>query len=210
MSAEKSEKLKIVGMHCATCVNTVSRAISKVNGVEGVTVNLATGFAEISGSFKLNEVIEAVKKAGYDVETRDIRAYLKANPEDSRKIMQELSEVPGVISAEFNPSTNILNVMINPTVIDQKSVLERLKDYSPTIIDEKKKGTSFVKKELNSMLYSLIAGAILAVFVLYFQYSGRDFFAFLFSIPVMAYSGRRYIAGAFRALKNRTADIQHV
>jgi len=194
-------------MHCATCVNSVSRAISKVEGVEGVTVNLATGFAEVRGSFKLNEVVEAVRKAGYDVETREIKLYLRANPENAQKIMSEIKETPGIVSAEFNPSSNVLRIRINPTVTDQKSVVEKLKDYSPTVVDEKKKETSFVRRELDSMLYSLISGAVFTSFVLYFQYHGSYFLSFLFSIPVIAYSGRRYYAGALRALKNRTADM---
>ena len=206
MSQERTEKIKVVGMHCATCVSTVSKAISRVEGVRGVNVNLATGFAEISGSFSLGSVVEAVKKAGYDVETRDHKVLLKANPENSSKIMKSISDLPGLVSAEFNPSTNVLSVKVNPAVTDQKAVLERLKDYSPSVIGGKEE-TSFIKREMNSMLYALISGAVLTSFVLYFQYTGNLMLAFLFSVPVMAYSGRRYFMGAFRALKNKSADM---
>jgi len=208
LNSEKEEKLKIVGMHCATCVNTVSKAIGKVEGVKAVSVNLATGFAEIKGSYRLNSIVEAVKRAGYDVETKDLKLVLRANPENSRRIMEIISDIPGIISVDFNPSTSVLNLKINPATADQKLVVEKLRDYSPVEVDDKKKGeTSFVRRELNSMIYSLVAGAIFTSFVLYFQYRYMNFLAFIFSVPVVVYSGRRYFSGAYRALKNRTADM---
>ncbi|MDX5474450.1 MAG: heavy metal translocating P-type ATPase [Bacillaceae bacterium] len=60
--------LSINGMTCASCVNRVEKAISGVNGVEEVTVNLASNQAQVIGTQKLHteDILNAVKKIGYE------------------------------------------------------------------------------------------------------------------------------------------------
>ncbi len=62
-------ELDIKGMHCASCVLTVEKAIKKVQNVKSVNVNLATEKATVEHEGKLN--IERVKKevqaSGYDI-----------------------------------------------------------------------------------------------------------------------------------------------
>ena len=60
-------QLAVSGMTCDHCVRHVTEAISKVAGVNSVTVNLAEGFAEIDSdaSFDLQAVKDTVVAAGY-------------------------------------------------------------------------------------------------------------------------------------------------
>ena len=57
----------VKGMHCASCVGRVEKAISAVPGVGAVAVNLATEQATVSfvGPADLEGVIEAINQAGY-------------------------------------------------------------------------------------------------------------------------------------------------
>lgn len=59
--------LNIEGMTCASCVARVEKALNKVEGVENVSVNLATEKAKIHGQngLKAEQLIAAVEKAGY-------------------------------------------------------------------------------------------------------------------------------------------------
>ncbi len=47
-SSHKKETLNIEGMHCASCVLTIERSLSKVKGVQEANVNLATGKATVT------------------------------------------------------------------------------------------------------------------------------------------------------------------
>jgi Cu+-exporting ATPase len=60
--------LSIEGMTCASCVGRVERALRKVEGVEEVAVNLATGRARVKAGPRvtLGELQERVEKAGYN------------------------------------------------------------------------------------------------------------------------------------------------
>ncbi len=61
--------LRISGMSCASCVNTVEKALNSKKGVMNVTVNLATEKAQInynSAEIKVDELIKSIKDVGYD------------------------------------------------------------------------------------------------------------------------------------------------
>uniref|UniRef100_A0A7C4Y5E5 Cadmium-translocating P-type ATPase n=1 Tax=candidate division WOR-3 bacterium TaxID=2052148 RepID=A0A7C4Y5E5_UNCW3 len=65
---KKRITIKVGGMMCSSCVNTVKDAISKVDGVIDVDVNLSTEKAYISfkpEKFNIENVKDAIEKSGY-------------------------------------------------------------------------------------------------------------------------------------------------
>ena len=59
--------LQIDGMHCASCVARVEKALRKVEGVEDASVNLTTNRADVAGrGLVIDELIASVKQAGYE------------------------------------------------------------------------------------------------------------------------------------------------
>jgi len=63
------KKIKIKGMSCQHCVMAVTKALSAVDGITKVEVDLKTGMASYEEAKPVDvEVITAVvKKAGYEV-----------------------------------------------------------------------------------------------------------------------------------------------
>ena len=62
--------LHVKGMHCASCVLKVEKAIKKVQNVKEANVNLATEKATVNyeGNLDLNQIKKEVQKVGYDIE----------------------------------------------------------------------------------------------------------------------------------------------
>ena len=64
--------LDVKGMTCASCISHVEKAISKINGVQAVTVNLATEQAKIrfhqNHQVSIANIIEAIDKSGYSAQ----------------------------------------------------------------------------------------------------------------------------------------------
>lgn len=58
-------ELKIEGMHCAGCVSTVEKTLSKVIGVEKAAVSLELEKATVNGRADINQLIKAVDTSGY-------------------------------------------------------------------------------------------------------------------------------------------------
>ena len=59
--------LAIAGMHCASCVTTIEKALSGVPGVTDASVNLGTARAEVRGSnLDAGRLVAAVRASGYE------------------------------------------------------------------------------------------------------------------------------------------------
>ncbi|KIQ59035.1 MULTISPECIES: heavy metal translocating P-type ATPase [Pseudomonas] len=74
MSESSTFDLPISGMTCASCAGRVERALSKVAGVNSVSVNLANERAhlELNGQVDPQILVDAVRRAGYEAEVRPV------------------------------------------------------------------------------------------------------------------------------------------
>lgn len=67
-TGDMTKEYIIKGMNCPHCQASVAKSISGVKGVEQVDVNLSTGKATVEGDHSAEELIAAVRGAGFDVE----------------------------------------------------------------------------------------------------------------------------------------------
>lgn len=66
--------LNVEGMSCGSCVKHVERAVSSIQGVEKVVVELKTGEVRVEGQSlpETNEIIQALKDDGYPAKLSSI------------------------------------------------------------------------------------------------------------------------------------------
>lgn len=66
--AEK--EIKVVGMHCPSCVNAVELCLKDVDGIEDVKADLDSGITKITMSDDVSDadINEAVEEAGFTIE----------------------------------------------------------------------------------------------------------------------------------------------
>lgn len=70
--SKSTQQLRLIGMTCAGCANTIEKALNQVNGVEAAQVNFATETATVTGAdISLESLQEAVKQAGYEAKPLD-------------------------------------------------------------------------------------------------------------------------------------------
>lgn len=67
ITGNMTKEYVIKGMNCPHCQAAVTKCISGVSGVEQVDVNLSTGNATVEGEHNPEELIAAVRGAGFDV-----------------------------------------------------------------------------------------------------------------------------------------------
>ena len=60
--------LSISGMTCGGCASTLGRVLSRVPGVTRAEVDLASGRARVLGTVRPDELLAAVRGAGYGAE----------------------------------------------------------------------------------------------------------------------------------------------
>ena len=93
-------ELPLVGLDCATCVQTVERALGDVDGVQEVHVNFPLSTAHVvyeQERATLPQLIDTVKQAGYDVGVAEMRVQIEALHCAScvQTIETKLLQVPG-------------------------------------------------------------------------------------------------------------------
>ena len=67
-TTEQACEYIVVGMNCSHCQAAVTKSILAVEGVTQVDVNLSTGKATVVGNHRAEDVVAAVRYAGFDVE----------------------------------------------------------------------------------------------------------------------------------------------
>ena len=101
-AAPQTLDLKVEGMTCASCVARVEKALLKVPGVVGASVNLATEVATVRSAQSVEQAaIAAVRKAGYEASVRTLSPALPRGrgrlSEGTSLILAAILSVPLVV-----------------------------------------------------------------------------------------------------------------
>ncbi len=183
--ATGSMELPITGMTCASCVRNVERAIQKQPGILSVNVNLATEKATVNyvpGTVRRNDLVKAVEAAGYGVlDLSNAEA-----PEDAERAARQ---------AEIDRQRWL--VMIGALFTVPLFLLSMGRDLYMA---------SFAGSDMNAhILNGAMAGPNPALNWL--LWSGWPFIFGLLATPVQVIVGRQYIVGAYKAARNRSANM---
>lgn len=117
------KKYRIYGMSCAACSAAVERAVRKVKGVEECSVNLLTQSMSVTGSISDEDIINAVRKAGYDASPGEKKEETKKERSEVSALMSRL--ISSVIMLIILMYFSMLHPMLGfplPGVLAQNSV----------------------------------------------------------------------------------------
>ncbi len=125
----------IHGMTCAACALRVEKALTKVPGVTGAAVNLATERASVDAEAGVtaDALVDAIRKAGYDA-APVVRAPAAARYVElaisgmtcaacALRVEKALAKVPGVASASVNLATEVARVEPGDTAPDSDALV---------------------------------------------------------------------------------------
>jgi len=124
ISPSSTYRLRVQGMHCASCVGRIERSLAKHPDVQAVNVNLATEQAVITanGSLDLQAIAHQIKELGFSTPTThyefDITGMHCASCVG--RVERVLKKVPGVITASVNLATEKAQVeILGDTSVEQ-------------------------------------------------------------------------------------------
>ena len=229
MSETKQVTLPITGMTCANCVAAVERNIKKVDGVQLANVNLSSERATIEFDPSLASVddfLGRITRAGYGVASgeADLMIQRMSDDNDARRLEKVLSEVDGAVAAHVNFTTEQARIEYVPTIVSQSELRSATEaaGFEAVILggetdDAEQKAR---QAEIDQQRHLLTVGLIFTVPLFLFS-MGRDFgllpawahqpwaawFMFALATPVQFYVGWQYYIGAFKSLRNRSANM---
>jgi Cu+-exporting ATPase len=253
---EAAIDLPIIGMTCASCVRNVERALSKVEGVADVSVNLAAERAHVvydPQTLDLSALIHQLDSAGYGVAAATVELPITGMTCAScaRTVERALSQVPGVLDAHVNLATEKATVrfvigaarrsdlvkaveragygVIDTSAADLPQDAERAARQAETARQRRLIiiGAVFT---LPLFLISMARDVLMAAYMggmtmaemsqpgmatmhgvpptlEWLLWSGWPYVFLLLATPVQLLLGRQYTLGAWKAARNRSANM---
>jgi Cu+-exporting ATPase len=217
-------------MTCANCVATVERNLKKVDGVEQATVNLSSERATVQFDpqlAQLNDLIGRVRRAGYDVATGEADLVIQglSDSNDALRLEKALRQLEGVLSAEVNYGSQRAKVKYIPTVVSQSEIRRAVAQAGFQAVElggEVEDAERLAREaEIARQRHLLIVGLIFTI-PLFFLAMLRDlgflpmsiahspwvnWIMFALATPVQFYVGWDYYVGAYKALRNRSTNM---
>jgi len=230
MSESKQVTLPITGMTCANCVATVERNLKKVNGVEQASVNLSSERATVEFDPALTgmgALIERVQRAGYGVAVgeADLLVHRMSDNNDALRLEKALSRLDGVLEAHVNFAAEHALVRYIPTVISQSEIRRAVSaaGFEPVETGDNTEDAERKAREaeIAQQRHLLTVGLIFTI-PLFLLSMGGDLGLLPMSIadapwikwvklalatPVQFYVGWQYYVGAYKSLRNRSANM---
>jgi Cu+-exporting ATPase len=218
----KQTTLKITGMTCATCAATVEKALLSVAGVSEVNVNFAAEKATIKYDPSVAgevDLIKDVENAGYGVATDEVTLNLvgMSCASCAGTIEKALKGVEGVISAAVNFASERATVRYNPEITSVAGLKKAVGDagyqavYAESSTEDHEAEAR--KRESHKLKFLVIFSFMLAIptfilsFVQPFEASVNNLVLLGLATPVQLFVGRLFYIGAYRALRNRRANM---
>ena len=232
MAQNKKITMPVLGMTCANCVAAVERNVKKVEGVDDAAVNFSTEKVSVNydpAKATPQAIIDRIARAGYEVPVASIDLPITgmtcANCVNT--VERTLNKkVPGILEANVNFATEKATVKYIPGTVtraDMVAAVERAgygvvaADSDEALVDAEKEAR---EREIRDQTRKLWVGVIFTM-PLFLMSMARDFglighwahaswvnVLFLaLATPVQFYTGWDYYVGAYKSLRNKSANM---
>ena len=224
--------LPVKGMHCASCVNRVERALKKVDGVLTANVNLPAERATVTydpATTAASDLITAIEGTGYKTAVEKLTVPVKGMHCAScvNRVERALKKVDGVLTANVNLPAERATIEFIPGVTGVPDVKRAIAGVGYTIPDEPAEGEAVDaqedreraarRREAHALRFKVIVSALLSI-PLFFG-SFPEWFPWVpgwlenpwtllaLATPVQFWAGAQFYRGLWTAVRHRAADM---
>ena len=125
----------IDGMHCASCAQTVEKAVKKLPGVQNSVVNLATEKLTVDydqAELTAKDILKAVEDAGYQANSMDIQQSFAIEgmtcASCAQTVEKSVKKMEGISVASVNLATEKLQVYFDPKIVTVPDIIKAVSD----------------------------------------------------------------------------------
>ncbi len=219
----KQTVLKIGGMHCAGCVNSIQNYVSKIDGVKKCEVNLASQKAHLEfdpSMVDLSKIESAVKTSGYFVvyERLTMKIGGITDSSDADNLERKLKSIEGIKDASVNYGNSQVIIQYNSALVSLSDIRQFLaKSGYQTLSEDLSASAEEIEAKKLKKLFAIALVFTIPIILLgmrdYFTFipiSGTNYSAyvlFLCASVVQFVAGSRFYVGAYRIAKLRSANM---
>ncbi len=227
----------VKGMSCAACVRRIEQGIGELKGVEKASVNLATQnlFVDFDAAqTDSQKILQKLTDIGYEGSPLGSEATPQHRTSTIgvggmtcaacvRRVEKALSGVPNVTDVSVNLATSQARIThdgeLDLSVISQTLQEAGYNFLGEITYDTHRQAEALVEQEIQDIKTKLYVGIVLSIMIHFGSMheatghiSGlsdpiRLILLFLLSTPVVFWVGSRFLSGAWKALRQKTADM---
>ncbi|MGI0003923.1 MAG: heavy metal translocating P-type ATPase, partial [Candidatus Nitrosotenuis sp.] len=219
----KRTTVKIGGMHCAGCANSIQSSVASLEGVKKCEVNLASEKALVEFEplyVGMAQIERAIQNAGYKVvyEKLTLNVTGITDSADANKLERKLQTFEGIKYASVNYGTSQVLAEYNSALVSLYDIKQFVANSGYQIISEDLAATA-EELEAKKLKKLLVVGAAFVIpimlfgypeYLLFIPFAGTDMSAFLLfgcASVVQFVMGSRFYVGAFRIAKMKSANM---
>ncbi|KEK21779.1 heavy metal translocating P-type ATPase [Bacillus gaemokensis] len=225
MSKTKQITVGIDGMTCSACSARIEKVLNKLDGVEA-NVNLAMEQATVQydeDEQSLEVITNRIEKLGYEVRTKKVNLDIEGMTcaACSNRIEKVIGKMEGIESITVNLAMNTVTVVYKDGLITIEDILEKITKigYKGKLQDEygpNKKEEQLKRKQKQLFLSILLSLPLLYTMVAHMPFETglpmphflmNPWVQLLFATPVQFYIGSQFYIGAYRSLRNKSANM---
>lgn len=223
--------LPVEGMTCASCVNTIEKALSNLQGVKSAEVNLTAGKAYVEyadDKLAVPEMVKAIEDVGYHVGKEEITLSVHGMTCAScvSKVEKAVGQLPGVTNVVVNLAAESVKVDFYPGSITKQDIKYEIGQLGYTAsekltgkdqLDKEKAAREHeIKRQGRFMLWTWP----LSIIIMFGQFRefwilpkfvpellGNNYVLWLLTTPVVFGSGWQFFSNSFRGLKRGVTDM---
>lgn len=224
----KETSMQISGMTCAACATRIEKGLNRMEGVEEATVNLALEKSVIkydSEKLSTHDFEKKIQDLGYDVvkEKKEFTITGMTCAACATRIEKGLNKLEGVSMANVNLALENATVEYDPSEASPLDIIQRVEKlgYGAIIKEDNRDSVDFRQKEIQKQKNKFIFSVILSFPLLWAMVSHFSFTSFIympdflmnpwvqmaFATPVQFIIGKQFYIGAYKALKNKSANM---
>ncbi|MYL66022.1 heavy metal translocating P-type ATPase [Bacillus hwajinpoensis] len=227
MESKKQISLQVIGMTCASCSTRIEKVLNKMDGVDA-NVNLSMEKASVSydeDKVKTEEIVKKIEKLGYGVRKEKVELDIHGMTcaACSTRIEKGLNRTKGVELASVNLTTESGVVEYQPGQVTLDEILQKVKKfgYEAAVKKDREDQKSYKDEEVKKKKRRLLISALLSLPLLLTMLGHlpgdlalhvphllmEPWFQFLLATPVQFVIGAPFYSGAYRALVNKSANM---
>ncbi|QRG67197.1 heavy metal translocating P-type ATPase [Brevibacillus choshinensis] len=225
----KQVNLQITGMTCAACAIRIEKGLNKVEGVSAANVNFAMEKASVTfdpAKVDVNQLEQSIKKLGYGTakETVDFQLEGMTCAACANRIEKGLNKLPGVTKATVNFAMETAHVEYSASevsVADMQKKVEQLGYKAILKTGDEANAVDHREIELNHQKRKLLLSVIFSLPLLWSMVGHFSFTSWIYmpkilmnpwvqlllATPVQFYVGKQFYIGAYKALRNGSANM---
>ncbi|HHY73471.1 MAG TPA: copper-translocating P-type ATPase [Bacillus bacterium] len=223
----KQLRFGITGMTCSACSARIEKVLNKMDGVEA-SINLAMENATVmydDEKVQSADIFAKVENLGYGVQTEKVELdiYGMTCAACSSRIEKVISKMPGVTAATINLATESGTVEYIPGLLSSADITDKITKlgYEAKLKEDAEEKASHKEEEINDKKRKLVISILFSLPLLYTMVGHMPFdsglpmpdflmnpwLQLLLATPVQFYIGGQFYVGAYKSLRNKSANM---